>query len=201
MANPPIPTKPTPPAPPALPVPPRRWLRTNKNAASLALLTVCLLIPGLLLPFVTSNILGQQSSYSVISGVDKLWDDGKTFLAVLIFCFSVIFPIVKALFLLLATSSFVPLGNVGRSRLAHLAITTGKYSLLDLLIVALLVVIVQLEDIAEVEPQIGTLFFGSAVLVSMLAGLCVHFPTTPPSPPNNSPTTTTTPQPQPDPAE
>ena len=154
----------------------RRWLRTNRNAATLAFLTLVLLIPGLLLPFVTSTILGREQSFSVLSGIGKLHDDGKDFLAVLIFCFSVVFPLLKAFSLLLATSAFVPLGRVGRTRLAHFAITTGKYSLLDLLIVALLVVIVQLDGIAEVEPRVGTVFFGSAVLLSMLAGLCVNFP-------------------------
>ncbi len=91
----------------------------------------------------------------------------------------------------------MPLGSVGRTRLAHLAITTGKYSLLDLLIVALLVVIVQLDGIAEVEPRVGTIFFGSAVLVSMLAGLCVHFPSTP----NKSASIAPTNEPQPQPSE
>lgn len=171
---------------------PRRWLRTNKNAATLAFLTLLLLIPGLVLPFMTSTILGTERSYSVLSGINKLRTDGKHFLAILIFCFSVVFPLGKVFFLLLATSTFLPLGNRARARLAHLAITTGKYSLLDLLIVALLVVIVQTDGIAEVEPRLGTVFFGSAVLLSMLAGLCINFPTPTPPPTKSPPVDPTT---------
>lgn len=155
---------------------PIRSVRTNKNAATLTFLTLGLLIPGLTLPFVHSSIVGEERTYSVLTGIDRLFQEGHIFLALIILVFSVIFPFVKAFFLLAATSSFIPLGRVGRARLAHLAITTGKYSLLDLLVVALLIVIVQVDGLAKVEPRIGTVFFGLSVFLAMLAGLCVYFP-------------------------
>lgn len=155
---------------------PIRRVRTNKNAATLAFLTLGMLIPGLTLPFVHSSIVGEERTYSVLTGIGRLYLDGNIFLAIVILVFSVIFPFVKAVFLLTATSSFIPLGRVGRARLAHLAITTGKYSLLDLLVVALLIVIVQVDGLAKVEPRIGTVFFGLSVFLAMLAGLCIHFP-------------------------
>jgi len=153
----------------------RRVFRTNRNAATLAFLTLLLLVPGLFLPFVKSTIIGHETIYSVITGITQLYTDHHPFLAIIIFVFSVLFPITKASFLLLSTSSLVPITKQNRKRLAHFAITTGKYSLLDLLIVALLIIIVKLDGLAQVEPMIGTAFFGSSVLISMLAGLCVDF--------------------------
>ena len=155
--------------------PRKRVLRTNRNAATLAFLTILLLVPGLLLPFVKSTIAGRESTYSVITGITQLYHDNHAFLAIIIFMFSVLFPITKACFLLLSTSALIPITKRNRSRLAHFAITTGKYSLLDLLIVALLIIIVKLDGLAQVEPMIGTAFFGSSVLLAMLAGLCVDF--------------------------
>jgi len=155
--------------------PRRRVLRTNRNAAMLAFLTLLLLVPGLLLPFVRSTIVGQESTYSVITGITQLYSENHPFLAIIIFVFSVLFPMTKALFLLLSTSALVPLARKNRSRLAHFAITTGKYSLLDLLIVALLIIMVKLDGLAQVEPMIGTAFFGTSVLLAMVAGLCVDF--------------------------
>jgi paraquat-inducible protein A len=58
-----------------------------------------------------------------------------------------------------------------------LAVFTGKYSVLDLLVVAVMIVLVKFGDMANVTAQPGTVLFGVAVLLSIAAGLCVNFDT------------------------
>ncbi len=153
-----------------------RILRTNRNAASLAVLTLLVLLPGLYLPFVSTTILNEEQTFSILTGIRHLNDDGHPWLAMIILGFSVLFPIAKALLLLIATSALVPMTVKWRARLANLAITTGKYSLLDVLIVALLIVIVKTDGLAAVDAEVGVAFFTVAVFLAMLAGLCIHFP-------------------------
>jgi paraquat-inducible protein A len=89
--------------------------------------------------------------------------------------FSVVFPIVKLVMLLAATSSLVSMSDRARQRMHMIAMVTGKYSLLDLLVVAVMIVMVKFGTLAEVHARAGTILFGVAVLLSIAAGLCVNF--------------------------
>ena len=135
------------------------------------------LVPAVLLPFITSSQLGEEHSYSLLGGIVLLLQDGGThlLLGLLLGLFSIIFPLTKLLALLAATSASLPLPRHTRQRLARLAEFTGKYSLLDVVVVAILVVVIKLEGVASVRASSGTLLFGGAILLSLLAGFCVSF--------------------------
>ena len=86
---------------------------------------------------------------------------------VIILLFSVVMPIIKlgVLFRLLGTTA-------GSSETLHrylrLMHQYGKWSMLDVFVVALLVVAVKLGAVATVEIHYGLYAFGSAVLLTML---------------------------------
>ena len=61
----------------------------------------------------------------------------------------------------------------GRRRLHKLAVFTGKYSLLDILVVAIMIVLVKFDGIAEVKALPGTILFCVAIVLSILAGFFV----------------------------
>src|SRR3990170_7780920 len=61
-----------------------KW-RSNKNAAMLACLSLLVLVPAALLPFMSIVKLGQAESYSILGGIRQLVDDGQLFLAAIIF--------------------------------------------------------------------------------------------------------------------
>jgi paraquat-inducible protein A len=142
-----------------------------------AFVALVLLGPALCLPFITSTQLGQEHSYSLLAGIWLLLREpwGHTLLGLLLLLFSVIFPVAKLLALLVATSGRLPLERAVRHRLAHLAELTGKYSLLDVVVVALLVVVIKVDGIATVRASSGTFLFGAAILLSLLAGYLVSF--------------------------
>ena len=148
-------------------------LRDNRIAALLALLAMVVLTIGILLPFVSMSKFGVDRSYSLIGGIIELYDRGYAFLGTILLVFSVIFPYVKLLGLLIATSALVNLSDRTRQRLHHLAAITGRYSLLDILVVAIMIVVIRFEQLVEIRAEAGTLLFGVAVFMSIAAGFCV----------------------------
>jgi len=158
----------------ASPRPLLHMARSNTVAAVLALAGLGVLAAAFVYPFMTMTALGEQRTVSLIEGIVQLYDQGHALVATVIFAFSVVFPIVKLAMLLAATSRLVPASAALRGRLHRIAAFTGKYSLLDVLVLAILIVLVKFEGIATVEVRVGTILFCVAVLLSLAAGLCVN---------------------------
>jgi paraquat-inducible protein A len=153
----------------------RYHLRHNGLAAVLSVMALIVLVVGMVTPFISMRKLGQDRVFSLIGGIGELFEKGNTFIGIILLVFSVLFPITKLVMLLAATSSLVALSERSRKRLHKIAMVTGKYSLLDLLVVAVMIVLVKFGEIAEVRAQPGTVLFSIGVLLSIAAGLCVNF--------------------------
>ncbi|MBI3319941.1 MAG: paraquat-inducible protein A [Candidatus Omnitrophica bacterium] len=134
------------------------------------LASTALLFMGLSLPLMDAQtgILWKhwKNSYSVWAGVVSLWDQRQYLLALVIFFFSMIFPFLKLL--VLAVIWFVRLGKNQRAILLHWLEILGKWSMLDVFAVAILVVLVKLGPLANIQPRKGVYFFAAAILASML---------------------------------
>jgi paraquat-inducible protein A len=148
--------------------------RSNVLATLLALAGLVVLGFAFAKPFMEVTAIGERRVVSLIEGIVQLFEQGHTLIAVVIFAFSVVFPVLKLLMILAATSRLVPAGDTLRQRLHQVAAFTGKYSLLDVLVLAILIVLVKFEGIATVQVRIGTILFCIAVLLSLAAGLCVN---------------------------
>jgi paraquat-inducible protein A len=147
--------------------------KSNKNAATLAVLAELVLAVAVLLPFMSVVKLGQAETYSLVGGVAALWRQGEVGLAMVIGGFSLVFPLVKNLLLVAATTTLVPLAVTTRRRLHAFTGHTARLSMLDVFVVAILVVVVKLGDAARVEVRSGTFLFCVAIALSMAASLCV----------------------------
>ena len=123
---------------------------------------------GLNLPLIyVEKMYFWDNTYSVVTGVFGLYDDGEHFLAALVFFFSFVFPIAKLALLLWIW--FVPMNFTQRGEwLARLS-ALGKWSMLDVFIVAILVVASKLGALADVSTEDGVYWFASAVLGSIIA--------------------------------
>ena len=155
----------------------RPWLprlRDNKNAAILAFLALGFLTAGILLPFISMSQLGHERIFSMIGGIRELFDRNHYFLAIVLLVFSILFPYAKLLAILLATTRLVSLSLRVRHWLNNAAKVTGRYSMLDILVVAIIIVVVKFEALAEARALPGTTCFAAAVFLSILAGLCVN---------------------------
>jgi paraquat-inducible protein A len=153
----------------------RHHLRHNGLAAVLAVIALIVLVIGMVTPFISMSKLGTNRVFSLVGGIVELFHSGSIFIGVILLLFSVVFPIVKLVMLLVATSRLVSVSDRARRRMHMISVMTGKYSLLDLLVVAVMIVLVKLGPLAEVHARPGTILFAVAVLLSIAAGLCVNF--------------------------
>lgn len=160
----------------AAPVPLRKRfsIRHNGLGAILALLALVTLLISLFLPFLSMTKLGETRVFSMIGGILELFDRREYLIGSVLLVFSVVFPIVKLLGLLIATSSLAPLSPRGRILIHKIAVMTGKYSLLDILVVAIIIVTVKFRNLVEASAMPGTTVFCGAILLSMLAGLAIN---------------------------
>src|SRR5437016_11098407 len=157
-------------------------LHTNRSAAVLALFALATLTAGILLPFISMSQLGQERIFSLLGGIRELFDRDHIFLGSILLIFSVIFPYAKLIALLIATSRLTRLSSRARHRLHKIAQFTGRYSLLDILVVAIIIVVVRFQDLAEARALPGTYFFALAVFLSIAAGFCVNLTPSPGTP-------------------
>jgi paraquat-inducible protein A len=152
----------------------RVHLRHNGLVAVLCVLAAIVLTVAICLPFVSMTKLGDERVFSLLGGIAELFRGGQVFIGVVLLVFSVVFPYAKLVALLVATSSLVSLSATTRKRLHHLAVITGKYSLLDILVVALMIILVKFKNLAEVRAMPATILFCAAIFLSIAAGFCVE---------------------------
>jgi paraquat-inducible protein A len=127
-----------------------------------------LLIIGLLAPIITlSRFVLIQNTFSVFSGVIELFKEGQIFLFLVITGFSIVLPILK-LIVLYRLVSINAAAQEKIKKLLHWMHLYGKWSMLDVFVVAVLVVAVKLGAIADVEMHYGLYAFAASVLLTMV---------------------------------
>ncbi len=127
--------------------------------------TACL-ITRLSLPVITfTELIVKTSTYSILSGIGDLYHHGEYVLAAVIFLFSVIFPAVKMLALLALW--FLPFSKNDRGAVVHRLGTLGKWSMLDVYVVAMTIVIAKGSSLFKAEPEAGIYYFGGSVVLSI----------------------------------
>ena len=143
----------------------------NRWSVCFALAGLAALVPSFVLPaMLVANALEGPRLFSVMTGIRELWRNEHQFLAALILVFSVCFPIIKLLISLLCASGATWMGRRAREVLVWLASWTAKYSMLDVLVVAVLVMTVKVGDYVHVEANQGIYLFCFAIVCSAIAG-------------------------------
>jgi paraquat-inducible protein A len=146
-------------------------LARPKDYATPAVLVLAsgLLVLGMYMPLLKiEKMLFWENRYSVVTGVFGLADDGQYVLAIVVFFWSVIFPIAKLA--LLYWLWFGRTDSRQRSSVLRVLDKLGKWSMLDVYIVAVMIVALKLGPLAEVTVEPGFYYFGGAVVLSMLIG-------------------------------
>ncbi len=149
--------------------------KPNALARTWALLisAALLYLPANLLPVldVESSVKGTQKS-TIISGVIQFWQDGDYPVAVIIFTASVLIPILKMIALVWLCLAAGRGGHpVGTTRLYRITEFIGRWSMVDVFVVAILVGVVQLGAVMTIRPGAGALAFAGVVILTMLAAI------------------------------
>jgi paraquat-inducible protein A len=132
----------------------------------LIILSIYLLIVGLTLPILTVRKLWNSNTYSILTGIENLWDEKYYFLAIIIFIFSIIFPIAKLISLSIVW--VVRLSDEHRKKLIYFMEIFGKWSMLDVFVSAIIIVWVKLGALASAKAENGIYFFAVSVLLTMV---------------------------------
>lgn len=107
-----------------------------------------------------------DNTFSVLSGALGLLKEGQFFLFVVITGFSVVLPLLK-MAILYKLLNVKQQASAHLDRYLHWMHLFGKWSMLDVFVVAVLVVAVKLGAIASVEMRFGLYAFTAAVLFTM----------------------------------
>jgi paraquat-inducible protein A len=141
------------------------------NIITNALLWISLLslTVGVFAPVMTfKKLIFYTNTFSIYSGLVTLFREAEYILFLIIFVFTILFPLAKIilLFLIHYRQSW---SQESRNKILHTLSLISKWSMLDVFIVAMLVVIVRLGITGKVEVEWGIYVFAAAVILSTLA--------------------------------
>jgi paraquat-inducible protein A len=132
-----------------------------------------LLIAGWFTPTVKmSKFIFGSDEYSIWQSVAGLWEAGDYVLALIIFFFSMIFPTAK-----LGVLGWVwlrPMPEEEQQSTLKWVEALGKWSMLDVFVVAVTVVLVKAKALLDAEPMYGIYLFAAAIALSMIVSWRVN---------------------------
>ena len=151
-----------------------RKIDSIRRGWALVLAAAVLYIPANVLPIMTTTSLGVAQSDTIMSGVIYLLKSDWP-LAVVVFAASVMVPVLKLLilgYLLYSVQSGSRSRPGDRTRLYRIIESIGRWSMVDIYVVAILVALVRLDALASVNAEIGAVFFGAVVVLTIVAAEC-----------------------------
>ena len=142
------------------------------RAWALLVAAMIMYVPANVLPVSTIVFMGSGEPDTIMSGVIALFQYGDAPVALLLFFASVAVPMLKMLalaFLLLSVQFRSRWRPRERTRLYVVVETIGRWSMLDIFVIALLVAMVQLQALATIEAGAGAVAFCAVVVLTIFA--------------------------------
>lgn len=148
--------------------------KPNSLSRTWALLIAAIIcyVPANLFPVMEVTSLGHRQADTILSGVIYLAVNGTWPLAVIVFIASVVVPVLKILalaFLAISVQRGSQWRPRDRARLYRVVETVGRWSMVDVYVVTILVALVHLGSLASVEARQGAFYFGAVVVLTMFA--------------------------------
>lgn len=141
---------------------------------ALLMTSIILYIPANLLPIMNTRFLGKDDPSTIMGGVILLWQTGSYPIAAVIFIASVLVPVGKLIILLwLNYTVQTGLEMKQNERLFWYRVTEfiGRWSMVDVFVVAILVSLIQLGNTMSIYPGPAALAFCGVVILTMLAAM------------------------------
>lgn len=131
-------------------------------------------IPANLLPVMTVISFGKGEADTILSGVKELIQAGMLPIALLVFFASITVPVLKLLvltYLLLSVQYQSQWRPRERTALYRITEVVGRWSMIDIFMISILIALVKLEAVATIEPGPGAISFASVVILTMFAAM------------------------------
>jgi paraquat-inducible protein A len=142
--------------------------------AALALAGLILYVPANLYPILSMNLHGAYSESTVWDGVVSLFRHGDRLVAMVVFLASILIPLCKlvALFVLVAMAKARSTRwRRARTQVYKVLGVIGPWAMLDVFLLAILVALVKLQQLAAILPGTGLVAFTAMVVLTILATL------------------------------
>jgi paraquat-inducible protein A len=136
--------------------------------------SILLYIPANILPIMHTSLLGREDPSTILGGVILLWQMGSYPIAIIIFIASVFIPVAKIVILCWLNYSVQnKQQHANNERIFWYRITefVGRWSMIDVFVVSVLVSLIQLGNIINVLPGHAALAFFGVVVCTMLAAM------------------------------
>ena len=145
-------------------------MQSSARCFAAALGGLILYFPAILLPILEIEKLGHHHAASLLAGTFDLLTHGGWFVGLVVLLFSIVLPLLKLLALL-------ELSYIGITHRQHRAWTyrvvewTGRWSMMDVLLLALLVTLVKLGDVVSFQLGPAVVAFVMCVVMSLIASV------------------------------
>ncbi len=148
----------------------RNGQQSSARCFAAALAALVMYFPAVLLPILEIEKLGHHHATSLLGGTVDLLLHGSWLVGIIVLLFSIVLPLVKLIALL-------ELSWIGLTHRQHRAWTyrlvelAGRWSMMDVLLLALLVTMVKLGDLVSFRLGPAVLAFVLCVVMSMVASI------------------------------
>jgi paraquat-inducible protein A len=139
---------------------------------ALVISALILYIPANVLPMTVTTSLGHKQSDTILSGVIYFIKTGSWGIALVIFVASIFIPLLKLLiiaYLLVSVQSKSCWRPRDRTQLYRFTEAVGRWSMVDIYVVTILVALVKLGVFANIDAGPAAVYFASVVVISMFA--------------------------------
>ena len=129
-------------------------------------------IPANIYPMLLTSTLVERSESTIIGGVVELFEHGSWGIATIVFVASVMIPVGKfiaIMYLAISVQRHSSQNRHGRHKAYEVVEFIGRWSMIDVFVVAILSALVQLDTIATVNPGVAAISFALSVIFTMLS--------------------------------
>lgn len=140
------------------------------HTLALTLAALILFVPANVFPTLTVVLMGSTQTDTVFDGVLALWQAGTWVLALIVMGASIVIPMVKiAVLLFLVLTVRMQARRLERTRLYRFIEGIGRWSMLDVYVISLIVAVINLGAYSAARADIGALAFAAVVIVTIVA--------------------------------
>ncbi|MEH6404340.1 MAG: paraquat-inducible protein A [Sneathiella sp.] len=135
---------------------------------------VILYIPANIFPIMTVVSFGKENSDTILSGIFYLMDSGQWVIGLVVFFASIFVPIFKITalsFLALSVQLKFKWQPKTRTILYRIVDAIGRWSMIDVFMISILIALVKLKALATVEAEPGAIAFAGVVILTMFAAM------------------------------
>jgi paraquat-inducible protein A len=148
--------------------------RAHSRARTLAfsLAALILYFPSNFYPIITADYQGQHTQTTIFQGIRSLFAHQQYFIALLVFCTSILTPALKIIGLIFISLTLDwPRWKMARTWIFKIISVIDPWNMLEVFLLAICVSMVELGEIATVHPGRGVFSFAVAVVLTLLATL------------------------------